>query len=102
VRALAQAHPGLHPSDDEVSLYAKCAELGADLMVDHLAAAERNGELRGRSKTGRGQLFLRADRRVCRHDRVERVQREVSARRPPRRASRVVHFDDPARRSAVG
>jgi methionyl-tRNA formyltransferase len=93
---LAHAYPALEPSDDETTLFARCAELGADVLVDCLEVVERTGRLVGRPQVGSGQLYLRRERRVVRHDLSEALQRDLLRRRPPHRSARVIRYNVPA------
>lgn len=90
---LVQATPELGPDDTEVSVLAKCALLGAGLLVEQLQVVERTGRITGSPQPGTGTLYRKADRQVLRHDLLAALGRHVLHRRPPYRPARVTRYE---------
>ncbi|MFA9432395.1 formyl transferase [Egicoccus sp. AB-alg2] len=90
---LAHAFPAIEPGDDETTLMARCARLGAEVLVGCLEEVARTGRLHGLPQPDEGRLYRRRDRRVLRHDVAEWLGREVLGHGLAPRPERVLRHD---------
>jgi methionyl-tRNA formyltransferase len=92
---LAQACPAVIPADDEATIWAKLAQVGAEVVADLVTALEAGAPLSGAAQQGEGRLFRRRDRHV-KHDVQHWWDRSVLHRHPPRQDGWLVkHYSLP-------
>jgi hypothetical protein len=87
---LAHGFPALSEHESEASLYSKCAQMAAELLLEFLSVADRQPG--GRRLDGPSRLFLARDRRIWHDARLWFQQRILHRPVPTRSSTRSLYF----------